>query len=45
MSITYRQPSKRRKKKTHGFLTRMKSKGGRRALSRRRSKGRRKLTA
>ncbi|HET6465743.1 MAG TPA: 50S ribosomal protein L34 [Nitrospiria bacterium] len=45
MSITYRQPSKRRKKSTHGFLERMKSKGGRRVISRRRSKGRKKITA
>ncbi|HRY37062.1 MAG TPA: 50S ribosomal protein L34 [Candidatus Magasanikbacteria bacterium] len=38
------QPNKRKRAKTHGFLTKMKSAGGRSVLSRRRSKGRKKLT-
>jgi large subunit ribosomal protein L34 len=39
------QPNKRRRKKIHGFRARMKTYGGRRVLSTRRKKGRRKLSA
>lgn len=38
------QPSKLRRKKTHGFRARMKSKHGRKILSARRSSGRKALT-
>lgn len=43
MQRTY-QPNKRRRAKTHGFLSKMETKSGRNLLARRRVKGRHKLT-
>jgi large subunit ribosomal protein L34 len=37
------QPNRRHRAKTHGFLTRMKTKAGANVLSRRRAKGRHKI--
>ena len=37
------QPNQRKRRKTHGFLVRMRSVGGRRVLNNRRRKGRQKL--
>ncbi len=43
MSITY-NPKKRKRAKTHGFLSRSKTKAGLKTLQRRRLKGRKKLS-
>ncbi|MEK7658163.1 MAG: 50S ribosomal protein L34 [Patescibacteria group bacterium] len=43
MSVTY-QPKKRKRRRTHGFLKRMRKPGGRNVIKRRRRKGRAKLS-
>jgi len=43
MSITYK-PNRRKRAKTHGFLTRTKTPGGKKVNARRRAKGRAKVS-
>ncbi len=44
MQPTYRNPSRRKRLKDHGFRARMKTRGGRKVLANRRRKGRHSLT-
>ncbi|OGZ44318.1 MAG: 50S ribosomal protein L34 [Candidatus Ryanbacteria bacterium RIFCSPHIGHO2_01_FULL_45_22] len=43
MSVTYK-PKKKKRRKTHGFLVRSQTPGGRNVIQRRRRKGRKRVT-
>ncbi|TNF54245.1 50S ribosomal protein L34 [bacterium] len=44
MTYTTYRPHRKKRKRTHGFLKRKRTKGGQRILKRRRAKGRKKLS-